>query len=33
MVTIGARKGDRIELNVKSTAGETGTLEIYPMPT
>ena len=33
MVTIGARAGDRIELNVKSTAGETGTLEIYPMPT
>ena len=33
MVTIGAREGDRVWLNVQSAPGETGTLEIYPMPT
>ena len=33
MVTVGAVPGDFIRLNVASTAGETGTIEIYPLPT
>ena len=32
MVTIGARAGDRVEINANSKAGETGTIEVYPMP-
>lgn len=32
MVTIGALAGDRVELNVQSAAGETGTIEVYPIP-
>lgn len=33
MVTIGARAGDRVELNGLGNVGETGTIEVYPMPT
>ena len=33
MVTIGARAGDRVEINANSKVGETGTIEVYPMPT
>lgn len=33
MVTIGARAGDRVEINARSNIGETGTIEVYPMPT
>ena len=33
MVIIGARAGDRVWLNVQSAPGETGTIEVYPMPT
>ena len=32
MVTIGAHAGDWIQLNTKSAAGETGTIEVYPIP-
>lgn len=30
MVTIGAKKGDRVEINAKCERGETGTIEVYP---
>ena len=33
MVTIGARAGDRVEINSNGKVGETGTIEVYPMPT
>src|SRR5690625_4706379 len=29
MVTIGARAGDRVEINANSKVGETGTIEVY----